>query len=100
MRYASAVPLQADYFNERGIYKEYRPPAVQHPAMQHGNMNILKKVHNPSNAILISEDGVEIQNPVPTPDFPFYRISVHGSSNSISNRFFKHFRYVASERKH
>ena len=69
--YAAAVPLQADYFNERGIYKEYRPPAVQHPAMQHGNMNILKKVHNPSNAILISEDGVEIQNPVPTPDFPF-----------------------------
>ena len=51
--------------------------------MQHGNMNILKKVHNPSNAILISEDGVEIQNntststsdptpvSVPTPDFPF-----------------------------
>ena len=50
--------------------------------MQHGNMNILKKVHNPSNAILISEDGVEIQNTststsdpapvsVPTPDFPF-----------------------------
>ena len=50
--------------------------------MQHGNMNILKKVHNPSNAILISEDGVEIQNTststsdpapvsVPAPDFPF-----------------------------
>ena len=83
MRYASAVPLQADYFDERGIYKEYRPPAVQHPAIQHGNMNILKKVHNPSNAIILSEDGVEIQNntptstsdpapvSVPTPDFPF-----------------------------
>ena len=48
-----------------------------------GNMNILKKVHNPSNAIILSEDGVEIQNntststsdtapvSVPTPDFPF-----------------------------
>ena len=81
--YAAAIALQADYFDERGIYKGYRPPAVQHPAMQHGNMNILKKVHNPSNAILISEDGVEIQNntststsdptpvSVPTPDFPF-----------------------------
>ena len=46
-------------------------------------MNILRKVHNPSNAIILSEDGVEIQNntststsdpaPValPTPDFPF-----------------------------
>ena len=83
MRYAAAVPVEADYFDERGIYKEYRPP-VQHPAMQQqiGSMNILRKVHNPDNAILISEDGVEIQNTststsgpvsvsVPTPDFPF-----------------------------
>ena len=83
MRYVAAVPVEADYFDERGIYKEYRPP-VQHPAMQQqiGSMNILRKVHNPDNAILISEDGAEIQNtststsgpvsvPVPTPDFPF-----------------------------
>ena len=109
--YAATVPIQADYFDERGIYKEYRPPVVQHPAMQYGNMNILKKVHNPSNAILISEDGVEIQNNTSTSTsesssntssysrFSFYRISVHGSSNSISNRFSKHFRYIASERK-
>ena len=80
MRYAAAIP-EVDYFYERGIHKEYRPPA-QHPAMQYGNMNILRKVHNPSNAILISENGVEIQNTststtgpvsvsVPTPDFPF-----------------------------
>ena len=80
--YTAAIPLQADYFDERGIYKEYRPPVVQHPAMQHGSMNILKKVHNPSNAILISEDGAEIQNTststsdpapvsVPTSNFPF-----------------------------
>ena len=82
MRYASAVPLQADYFDEGGIYKEYRPPAVPHPAMQQGSMNILRKVHNPnspSNAIILSEDGVEISTStsdpvpvsVPTPDFPF-----------------------------
>ena len=66
MRYAAAIP-DADYFDERGIYKEYRPP-IQHPAMQQqiGSMNILRKVHN--NAILISEDGT---GPVPTPDFPF-----------------------------
>ena len=65
MRYTSAVPLQADYFDERGIHKEYRPPAVQQP-MQQGSMNILRKVHNPNTTIL-SEDGIEI----PTPDFPF-----------------------------
>ena len=82
MRYAAAIP-DADYFDERGIYKEYRPP-VQHPAMQQqiGSMNILRKVHSTSNATILSENGVEIQNTststtgpvsvsVPTPDFPF-----------------------------
>ena len=67
MRYTSAVPLQADYFDERGIHKEYRPPAVQ---QQQGSMNILRKVHNP-NATILSEDGIEIPTSVPTPDFPF-----------------------------
>ena len=69
MRYTSAVPLQADYFDERGIHKEYRPPAVQQ--MQQGNMNILRKVHNPNNATILTEDGIEISTSVPTPDFPF-----------------------------
>ena len=79
MRYTAAVPLETDYFDERGIHQEYRPPQI-------GNMNVLRKIHNPSNVITISEDGVEIQNnisntststsdpvpvPVPTPDFPF-----------------------------
>ena len=67
MRYTSAVPLQADYFDERGIHKEYRPPAVQ---QQQGSMNILRKVHNPT-ATILSEDGIEISTSVPTPDFPF-----------------------------
>ena len=62
MRYAAAIP-DADYFDERGIHKEYRPPMMQ---QQIGSMNILRKVHNPDNAILISEDGS-----IPTPDFPF-----------------------------
>ena len=71
MRYASAVPLQADYFDERGIHKEYRSPAVQQPVMQQGSMNILRKVHSPNNATILSEDGIEISTSVPTPDFPF-----------------------------
>ena len=72
MRYAAAVPAEADYFDERGIYKEYRPP-VQYPAMQQqiGSMNILRKVHNPNNATILTEDGIEISTSVPTPDFPF-----------------------------
>ena len=68
MRYTSAVPLQADYFDERGIHKEYRPPAVQ---QQQGSMNILRKAHNPNNATILSEDGIEISTSVPTPGFPF-----------------------------
>ena len=53
MRYAAAIP-DADYFDERGIHKEYRPPMMQ---QQIGSMNVLRKVHNPGS--------------VPTPDFPF-----------------------------
>ena len=76
MRYAAAIP-DADYFDERGIYKEYRPPTMMQ--QQIGSMNILRKVHNPDNAILISENGTEISistsdpapGPIPTPDFPF-----------------------------
>ena len=63
MRFAAAVPAEADYLDERGIYKEYRPTMMQ---QQIGSMNILRKVHN--NAILITEDGT---GSVPTPDFPF-----------------------------
>ena len=76
MNYAAAVP--ADFFNERGLLKEYRPPPMQ---QQIGSMNIMRKVL--INAIHISEDGVEIQpntstsvsgsvpDPVPSPHFPF-----------------------------
>ena len=38
-------------------------------------MNILRKVHNPNNTTILSEDGAEISTSdpgsVPTPDFPF-----------------------------
>ena len=76
MNYAAAVPF--DFFNERGLPKEYNPPPVQ---QQIGSMNILREV--PSNATYISENGVEIQHNistsvsdpvpdiVPSPDFPF-----------------------------
>ena len=70
MRFAAAVPAEADYFDERGIYKEYRPPMMQ---QQIGSMNILRKVHN--NATILSEDGTETSTSdpgsVPTPNFPF-----------------------------
>ena len=74
MNIASAVS-QADFFNEKGILKEYTPQN-QHT----GSMYVLKKFQgNPNDDILFSDNGVEIQlsvpgpdpTPIPTPDFPF-----------------------------
>ena len=81
MNIATTLPqTEADFFDEKGLLKEYRPPVQQ----QHtGSMFVLKKIQDPSNAILFSENGVEIQHntstsvpesvpaPVPSPDFPF-----------------------------
>ena len=79
MNFASTLPqTEAEFFDEKGLLKEYNPQQQQQ--YQHtGSMFVLKKVQDPSNAILLSEDGVEIQHsvpesvpdPVPTPDFPF-----------------------------
>ena len=74
MNIASAVS-QADFFDEKGVLKEYTPQN-QHT----GSMYILKKFQGkPNNDILFSDNGVEIQHSVsgpdpariPTPDFPF-----------------------------
>ena len=80
MNIASTLPqTEADFFDEKGLLKEYRPPVEQHT----GSMFVLKKIQDLSNAILFSENGVEIQHntstsvpdpapaPVPSPDFPF-----------------------------
>ena len=74
MNIASAVS-QADFFDEKGILKEYTPQN-QHT----GSMYVLKKFQgNPNDDILFSDNGVEIKHsvpgpdptPIPTPDFPF-----------------------------
>ena len=76
MNFASTLPqTEADFFDEKGLLKEYRPPVQQHT----GSMFVLKKVQDPNNVILFSENGVEIQHntstsipeSVPSPDFPF-----------------------------
>ena len=77
MNFASTLPqTEAEFFDEKGLLKEYNP---QVPQQHTGSMFILRKIQDPSNAILLSEDGVEIQHsvsdqdpaPVPSPDFPF-----------------------------
>ena len=81
MNIASAVP-QADFFDEKGLLKEYNPQQQQY--LHTGSMYVLKKFQgNPSDDILFSDNGVEIQHNTPTsvsdpdpapilsPDFPF-----------------------------
>ena len=74
MNIASAVS-QADFFDEKGVLKEYTPQN-QHTA----SMYVLKKFQGkPNDDTLFSDNGVEIQHsvpgpdptPIPTPDFPF-----------------------------
>ena len=74
MNIASAVS-QADFFDEKGVLKEYTPQN-QHT----GSMYILRKFQgNPKDDILFSDNGVEIQHsvsdpdpaPILSPDFPF-----------------------------
>ena len=82
MNIASALPqTEADFFDEKGLPKQYIPQNQQ----QHtGSMYVLRKFQgNPSGDILFSDNGVEIQHntstsvsdpdpaPIPTPDFPF-----------------------------
>ena len=77
MNFASTLPqTEAEFFDEKGLLKEYNPQ-VQQQYQHTGSMFILKKIQDPNNAILLSEDGVEIQHsvsdpdPAPFPDFPF-----------------------------
>ena len=83
MNFASAAPqIQADFFDEKGLLKEYNPQQQQYQPT--GSMYVLKKFQgNPSNDILFSDNGVEIQHnistsvsdpdpaPILSPDFPF-----------------------------
>ena len=90
MNYAAGIPIEADFFDEKGLPKVYRPPPIQ---PQIGSMNILRSISK-NDAILISENSEEIlpveqpkqsrnvpntstsvsdtmSDPVPPPEFPF-----------------------------
>ena len=66
VNYASAAPLpqiKADFFDEKGVPKEYRPPAQQ---QQIGSMFVLRKVSIDPSSVSDS-----VPDPAPSPDFPF-----------------------------
>ena len=68
MNIASTLPqTEADFFDEKGLLKEYRPP-VQHQQQQQyqqiGGMFALRKIP-------IIPSSVSESVPAPSPDFPF-----------------------------
>ena len=73
MNYVHTTSLpqtEADFFDEKGLLKEYRPPVQQHQQQQQyqqmGGMFALRKI-----PIIPSSVSDPAPDPVPTPDFPF-----------------------------
>ena len=63
MNYVHTAPLEADFFDEQGLLKEYRPPVQQ---QQTGGMFALRKI-----PIIPGSVSDPAPDPVPTPEFPF-----------------------------
>ena len=70
MNFASTLPqTEADFFDEQGLLKEYRPPVKQQ--QQTGGMFVLRKIPITSSSS-VSESVLDpAPDPIPTPDFPF-----------------------------
>ena len=71
MNIASTLPqTEADFFDEKGLLKEYRPPVQQHQQQQQyqqmGSMFALRKI-----PIIPSSVSDPVPDPTPSPDFPF-----------------------------
>ena len=72
MNYVHTAPLpqtEADFFDEKGLLKEYRPPVQQQQQQQYQQMGgtfVLRKI-----PIIPSSVSDPAPDPVPTPDFPF-----------------------------
>ena len=76
MNIASAAPqIEADFFDERGVLKEYRPPIQpqQQQYQQTSSMFALRKI--PITSLTPSSISESVPDPdpapVPSPDFPF-----------------------------
>ena len=72
MNYVHTAPLpqtEADFFDEKGLMKEYRPPVQQQQQQQYqqmGGMIALRKI-----PIIPSSVSDPVPDPTPSPDFPF-----------------------------
>ena len=67
MNIANTLPqTEADFFDKKGLLKEYRPPVQQQQYQQIGGMFALRKI-----PIIPSSVSDPAPDPVPTQDFPF-----------------------------
>ena len=72
MNYVHTAPLpqtEADFFDEKGLLKEYRPPVQQQQQQQYqqiGGMFALRKIPIIPNSV-----SDPVPDPTPSPDFPF-----------------------------
>ena len=70
MNFTSTLPqTEADFFDEQGLLKEYRPPVQQQ--QQTGGMFVLRKIPIASLTPSSVSESVPDPDPIPTPDFPF-----------------------------
>ena len=70
MNIASTLPqTEADFFDEQGLLKEYRPPVQQQQYQQMGGMFVLRKI--PITSSVSESVSDPVPDPIPTPDFPF-----------------------------
>ena len=93
MNIASTLPqTEADFFDEKGLLKEYRPPVQQQQQQQYqqmGGMFVLRKI-----PIIPSSVSESVPDLAPSPDFPFQEFPLTEvvnqsqiDSSSISDTF-------------
>ena len=71
MNFASTLPqTEADFFDEKGLLKEYSPP-VQQQYQQTGGMFALRKIPITISSSVPESVPDPAPVPIPTPDFPF-----------------------------
>ena len=72
MNFASTLPqTEAEFFDEKGLLKEYRPPVQQQQQQQTSGMFVLRKIPITSLTPSSISESVSDPDPVPSPDFPF-----------------------------
>ena len=64
---STLLQTEADFFDEQGLPKEYRPPVQQ----QTGGMFALRKIPIASLSSVSESVPDPVPDPIPTPDFPF-----------------------------